>query len=158
MKRETIFLKTVVVLMGIPVLGICIFVLPVLGNFDEWIPKFAYLQYPFLIGMYTTALAFFFALYQALKLLSYIDKNNAFSDLSVKAIRIIKNCAITISCIYVLEMPIFVLMGDTDDSPGLVALGLVFMFASIVIAVFAAVLQKLLINAIEIKSENDLTV
>jgi hypothetical protein len=158
MKRETIFLKIVVVLMGIPVLGICIFVLPVLGDFEEWIPKFAYLQYPFLIGMYITAIAFFYALYQTLKLLSYIDKNNAFTDLSVKALKNIKTCAITISCLYVLEMPIFVLMGDADDSPGLVAVGLLIMFASIVIAVFAAVLQKLLINAIDIKSENDLTV
>ena len=33
-----------------------------------------------------------------------------------------------------------------------------FPFASIVIAVFAAVLQMLLKNAIDIKSENDLTI
>jgi len=31
-------------------------------------------------------------------------------------------------------------------------------FASLVVAVFAAVLQKLLKNAIDIKSENDLTI
>ncbi|MER2256900.1 MAG: DUF2975 domain-containing protein, partial [Priestia megaterium] len=36
--------------------------------------------------------------------------------------------------------------------------GLVVPFASLVIAVFAAVLQKLLQEAIHIKSENDLTV
>jgi len=37
-------------------------------------------------------------------------------------------------------------------------MGLVIIFASVVIAAFAALLQKLLQNAIEIKSENDLTV
>ena len=158
MKRETIFLKVVVVLLGLPVLALCIFAVPVLADFPEWLPKFAYLQYPFLSGVYGAAVAFFFALYQTLKLLSYIEKNHAFSDLSVKALKNIKQCAITISSLYVLEMPILLLMGDADDSPGIVAIGVVIIFASIVIAVFAAVLQKLLINAIDIKSENDLTV
>ncbi|WP_423784009.1 DUF2975 domain-containing protein [Francisella tularensis] len=37
-------------------------------------------------------------------------------------------------------------------------LGLVFIFATLIVGVFAAVLQKLLQNAIDIKNENDLTV
>ena len=158
MKRETLFLKVVVVLMGIPVLGLCIFGLPELADFEEWMPERAYLQYPFLIGMYATAVAFFFALYQTLRLLSYIDENNAFSVLSVKALKNIKYCAIAISILYVAEMPVIFLMAQTDDAPGLAALGLIIAFASFAVAVFAAVLQKLLKNAIDIKSENDLTV
>ena len=64
MKLETLFLKVVVILIGIPVLALCIF----------WVPGFAnYLHYAILIGVYATAITFFFALYQALKLLSYID-------------------------------------------------------------------------------------
>ncbi|WP_371326733.1 DUF2975 domain-containing protein [Psychrobacillus sp. OK028] len=42
--------------------------------------------------------------------------------------------------------------------PGVIFVGLVVPFASMMIAVFAAVLQKLLKNAIDIKSENDLTI
>ncbi|MGO4375941.1 DUF2975 domain-containing protein, partial [Paenibacillus sp. MCAF20] len=45
-----------------------------------------------------------------------------------------------------------------DDAPGIILVGMVLIFASLVIAVFAAVLQKLLKEAIDIKSENDLTV
>jgi hypothetical protein len=45
-----------------------------------------------------------------------------------------------------------------SGAPGGIVIGLVIIFASIVIAVFAAVLQKLLRNAIDIKSENDLTI
>jgi hypothetical protein len=55
-------------------------------------------------------------------------------------------------------MPYIVYVADKDDPPGATAIGLVIIVASCVIAVFAAVLQKLLQNAIEIKSENDLTV
>ena len=47
--------------------------------------------------------------------------------------------------------------GD-DDPAGFVAIGLILIFASSVIATAAAVLQKLLQNAVDIKSENDLTV
>ena len=159
MKRETLFLKVVIFLMVIPVLAVGIFVLPMLSSLvAEIMPRYAYLQYPFLIAMYATAVSYIVALYQALRLLNYIDKNTAFSELSVKALKNIKHCAITISSLYVLCMPIIFFMAEIDDAPGLAAMGLVITFGSFVIAVFAAVLQKLLKNAIDIKSENDLTV
>lgn len=159
MKRETLFLKMAVFLIGIPVLALCIFWLPWFANeAAEHYPKLAYLQYPTLIGVYVTAIMFFVALYMALRLLSYIDKNEAFSDLSVRALKNIKYCAIIISGVYVIGMPVFYLMADLDDAPGIIVIGMVIIFASFVIAVFAAVLQKLLKNAIDIKSENDLTV
>ncbi|MGA3677790.1 DUF2975 domain-containing protein [Lysinibacillus agricola] len=159
MKRETLLLKMAVFLIGIPVLALCIFWLPWFANeAAEHYPKLAYLQYPTLIGVYVTAIMFFVALYMALRLLSYIDKNEAFSDLSVRALKNIKYCAIIISGMYVIGMPLFYLMADLDDAPGIIVIGMVIIFASFVIAVFAAVLQKLLKNAIDIKSENDLTV
>lgn len=76
----------------------------------------------------------------------------------MRALRNIKNCAIAISGLYALGMPLFYLVADKDDAPGIIAIGMIIIFASIVIAVFAAVLQKLLKEAIDIKSENDLTV
>ena len=108
--------------------------------------------------MYASAIPFYFALYQAFKLLSYIDKNKAFSELSVKALKNIKYCAITISILYVVGLPLFYLIAEKDDAPGVIVVGLVIIFASMVIAVFAAVLQRLLQEAIDIKSENDLIV
>jgi len=60
--------------------------------------------------------------------------------------------------LYVVGMPLFYLIAEMDDAPGIILIGLVMIFAALVIAVFAAVLQKLLKNAIDIKSENDLTV
>lgn len=159
MKRETFFLKFVVVLMGLPVLALCIFLLPKIAEFfAELNPKLDFLQYPFLIGLYITAIVFFVALCHTLKLLSYIDKNQAFSELSVKALKNIKYCAITISALYVVFMPLIYLMAEVDDAPGGILIGMVIIFGCMVIAVFAAVLQKLLKNAIDIKSENDLTV
>lgn len=45
-----------------------------------------------------------------------------------------------------------------DDAQGLIVIGMIPPFTSVIIAVFAAVLQKLLKNAIDIKAENDLTI
>ncbi|MDD2234630.1 MAG: DUF2975 domain-containing protein [Desulfitobacteriaceae bacterium] len=157
MKRETLFLKIAVVLIGIPVLALCIIGLSLPASETAgYYP--AYLLYPLIIGMYAAAIPFFAALYQALRLLSFIDKNKAFSELSVSVLRKIKYCAATISILYVASLPLFFLMAQADDAPGIVIIGLVITFASIVIAVFAALLQKLLKSAIDIKSENDLTI
>ncbi|MEH7309058.1 DUF2975 domain-containing protein, partial [Neobacillus drentensis] len=148
-----------VILMGIPVLALCIFLVPEIANFAaELYPEHAYIKYLVFIDLYVAAIPFYFALYQAFKLLGYIDKQKAFSELSVKALMNIKKCAITISSLFVLGMPLFYLVAEADDAPGIIIIGLVLIFASMVIAVFAAVLQMLLKEAIDIKSENDLIV
>lgn len=154
MKRgSTLFLKGVIVLIGTAVLAVCVFALPrTIGTIDMSGYD------PILLGMYVPAIPFFLALYQALKLLIYIDKGKAFSELSVRSLNIIKYCAITISALYTAGLPYIFYVADKDDAPGVVAIGFIIIFASIVIATFAAVLQKLLQDALEIKSENDLTV
>lgn len=159
MKKETFFLKLAVFFIGLPILALCIFGLPwIAKDAAESSMKMAYVLYSILIVMYVTAIPFFTALYQAIKLLNYIDANNAFSELSVKALKNIKNCASIISILYVLIMPLFYIVGEVDDAPGVILIGMIFIFAPMVVAVFAAVLQKLLKNAIDIKNDNDLTI
>ncbi|MBG9832167.1 DUF2975 domain-containing protein [Bacillus wiedmannii] len=156
---STLFLKTAIILIGIPVFALCIFLIPNIGNYAaELYPDIAYIKYLILINLYATVIPFYFALYQAFKLVSYIDKGNAFSKLSVRALKKIKQCAVTISVLYVIGMPLFYLIAERDDAPGIIIIGMLLIFASMVIAVFAAVLQRLLKDAIDIKSENDLTV
>jgi hypothetical protein len=74
MKRgSTLFLKFVVSFIGVGVLALCIFVLPPLINWE----KIGYYR-PILLGLYVPAIPFFVALYQALNLLRYIDKDIVF--------------------------------------------------------------------------------
>lgn len=145
--------------MGIPVLALCIFAVPEIAEFAaELYPDMTFIKYLVLIDLYASAVPFYIALYQAFRLLGYIDRNKAFSELSVRVLKNIKYCAIVISGLYVAGLPLFYLMAEKDDAPGIIVIGLVIIFASLVIAVFAAVLQKLLQEAIELKLENDLTV
>ncbi|MFP3727981.1 DUF2975 domain-containing protein [Priestia filamentosa] len=160
-QSSTLFLKIAVFIIGIPVLALCIFWLPWLATKDaEAHPETAYLQYPFLIGTYITVTPFFIALYQSLKLLSYIDQNKVFSELSVRALNYIKYCAITISTLIVVGIisGFILIAGEGEDITGFISLGLMLIFASMVIAIFVTVLQRLLQKVVDIKSENDLIV
>uniref|UniRef100_UPI0028EB9449 DUF2975 domain-containing protein n=3 Tax=Paenibacillus TaxID=44249 RepID=UPI0028EB9449 len=65
---------------------------------------------------------------------------------------------IVISSLYFVMLPFVYVVAEKDDAPGLILMGMVPVFASLVIAVFSAVLQRLLQEAIDIKSENDLVV
>ena len=157
MKRETLFLRVAVILLGIPVVAFSAVALPMLMS-NPVNPAYAHLLYPMVLILYITVIPFFIALYQAFQLLNYIDKNQAFSEISVKALNKIKYCAITISALYIVMMPFTFFVAEKDDAPGLILFGMIPIFAAMVIAIFAAVLQKLLNNAILIKSETDLTI
>jgi hypothetical protein len=150
---STLFLQSVIFLIGLIVLYACVVGIPWLVG----APSLSGYD-PILLSLYIPAIPFFIALFQATKLLNYIDTNRAFSVLSVKAFRNIKLCAVGIAGFFALAMPYIFYVADKDDSPGALLIGLVIMFASLVIATFAAVLQKLVQNAVDIKAENDLTV
>ena len=156
MKRETIFLKIAVVIIGLPIAVVLLY----LAYDLIFVPKTKgfLLFIPMVAVMYLSAIPYFIALFQTTKLLSYIDQQLAFSYLSVDALKKIKHCAIAISVLFIVDLPFLFRIADIDDAPGIMLFSLIIIFASIVIAVFAAVLQKLLTNALVIKSENDLTI
>jgi MFS superfamily sulfate permease-like transporter len=111
MKKETFFLKAVVILIGLIILVPSIF----------WLPSFiGYLPYIVIVGVYITAIVFFFALYQTLKLLGYIENNKTFTKLAIKSLNYIKYCAFTISIIYVILLPLLYPIAESDDAPGII--------------------------------------
>ena len=150
---STLILKSAVLVIGLIVLALCIFALPT-GIKTTHVEGYR----PILLGMYVTVVPFFIALYHSLKLLSYIDNNKAFSDISVRALNSIKYSALIICGLYAAGMPYIYMVAEQDDAPGVILIGLVFVGTSLLVAVFAAVLQHLLKSAIDIKKENDLTV
>jgi hypothetical protein len=158
---STLFLKIVISVIGIVALAGMIRFPQTEGRAAN-LDLISIYKDPFIIYLYIASLPFFVALYQAIKLLGFVEKNKIFSQAAVEAVRNIKYCTIVFigfvaaAMAYILVM-VKVTNGD-DDPAGFVAIGLVIIFASAVIATSAAVFQKLLQNAVDIKSENDLTV
>jgi Protein of unknown function (DUF2975) len=158
MKQTTIlFLKSAVVLIGLVVLGLSIFGLPKLAAFSASSnPEFAYLKWPVMLGLFMTEIPFFLALYQSFRLLGLIENKDAFSEEAVEILGRIKLNALVITLLYV-SGALF-LFSQKALHPGVAIIGIVIIFTSVTIFVFAAVLQGLLSHALEFKFENDLIV
>jgi hypothetical protein len=158
MKRSSTFLQVVIVLIGIAALAFLLWEPRVEGRNVNATNFEIYFKDPFLAYAYTGSIAFFVALHQAFKLLGYIKRNKVFSLDSVKALRTIKYCALIIVAFIVGPVIYLFVVRPGDDIAGGVAMGLMIMFISSVVATAAAVFERLLQSAVDMKSENDLTV
>jgi len=159
MKRSsTIFLQVVIVLIGIVALALLLWE-PHLEGRNAHATNFEiYFKDPFLALVYIGSIPFFVALYQAFKVLGYAGQNKVFSQEAVEALRSIKFCALAIIGFVVIEEIIIMLNHGNEDAAGGVFMGVLITFGSIVIAAAAAMFERILQNAVDIKSENDLTV
>lgn len=122
----------------------------------DWVT--IYFRDPVLAYAYLASIPFFVALHQAHKLLGLIERDQVFSDQSVKAVKVIKYCALTLLGFVLIGVTYIILGVKDDDRAGPVALGIYIAFATVVIAAAAAIFQQLLNKAAELQSENDLTV
>jgi hypothetical protein len=158
MKRSSIiFLQAVVVLIGIGGLAFLLG-MPQLEGRNKNATQFeVYFKDPLLAYAYVASIPFFVALYQAFKVLGYAGQNHVFSPAAVKAFRTIKHCARALIGFVVLGV-FLTLLGESDDRPPIIVMGALATFVSIVISTSAAMFERILQNAVELKSENDLTV
>ena len=158
-KSSTIFLQVVIVLLGIGALALLLWEPWIEGvNADATTLSEIYFDDPFLALVYIGSIPFFIALYQAFKVLGYAGQNKVFSQAAVKALRTIKYCALTIIGFVVVEEIFIMLNHGNDDAAGGIMMGVFITFGSIIIATAAAMFERILQNAVDIKSENDLTV
>jgi hypothetical protein len=156
-RSSTAFLQSVVVLIGIGALALMLWEPHLEGRNAHATVFEVYFKDPFLAYAYLASIPFFVALYHGFKVLGYAGQNQVFSPAAVKALRTIKFCAIAMIG-FVAGAEIFILMADGEDRAGGVAMGVFIAFGSIVMATAAATFERILQNAVDLKSENDLTV
>ena len=157
-KGSTIFLQAVIVLIGIGALALLLWEPQIEGRNAHATNFEIYFKDPFLALVYVGSIPFFVALYQAFKVLGYAGQNKVFSQAAVKALRTIKYCALAIIGFVVVEEIFIMLNHGNDDPAGGVFMGILITFGSIVVATAAAMFERVLQKAVDIKSENDLTV
>jgi len=152
----TIFLQAVIVLIGIGALALMLWEPHLEGRNAHATLFEIYFKDPFLAYAYLASIPFFAALYQAFKVLGYVGQNKAFSQVTMKALWAMRFCAFAIIG-FVGVGELFIVLGDSDDRAGGVFLGILITFGSVVIAAAAAMFERVLENAVDIRSENDLT-
>jgi hypothetical protein len=158
MKRgATAFLRAVLVLIGVGALAFLLWEPHVEGRNAHATVFAIYFKDPFLAYVYVGSIPFFVGLYEAFKVLGNAGRDQEFSPSVVRSLRTIKHCA-TALIGFVALGEVFLFLNDSDDRAGGVAIGVFIIFASIVVATAMAVLERALQNAVDLKSENDLTI
>lgn len=159
MKRISIvFLQAVLVISALVALAVMIR-MPLLEGRAAHLDTLSVYLDPFIIYGYLASIAFFVALYKAFKLLGYIGQNKVFSQGSVNALRGIKYCAIILSILIVIAgLYIMIAHHEDDDPAGFLAICIVITSVCIIVATAAALFENILQKAIDMKSENDLTI
>ena len=159
MKRiSIIFLQIVLVLIGIVAVTLMIR-LPALEGRAEGLDVISIYSDPFILYGYATSIAFFIGLYKAFRLLGYIGQNRLFTLDSIHALKVIKYCAIIISASIVMAALYISFSHHPDDDPaGFIGMSVILTFIFITIATAVTVLERILQNAVDLKSENDLTI
>lgn len=156
-KGSTLFLKIVIVLIAIGVLaGLIMF--PQTEGRAAYLGLVDIYKDPLIIFVYIGSTPFFIGLYQAFKLLNLIDKGKAFSHGAITTFKNMKIASITLIGFIVAVLLLIRFKAPGEDAAGPTGLGIIVCLVTAVIGTAAAIFQKLLQNAVEIKSENDLTV
>ncbi|MGG0658505.1 DUF2975 domain-containing protein [Rummeliibacillus pycnus] len=152
-RGSTTFLKGIIFLAGIAVLALCIYWLPEFAIRDARVhPDTAYFLIPFLVCAYGFCITFSVMLYQAFKLLTYIERNNAFSELSLKSLKVIKKCTFAVIFFIVLGIVSLIVLSKVtgDDAAGPISLSLMGILVTSTVASIVSVLQKPIKNFLEI--------
>jgi len=157
-KIPTVFLQAVLVLIGVVAIVLLV-TFPLTEGRAKNLDIVSIYADPFILYAYGASIAFFTALYNAFRLLGYIGQNRVFSHPAVRTLTNIKRCALLLGLLIV-GAGVFIRLNHSqgDDPAGFLAMCIVTTFASIVVATAAAVFERILQNAVDMKTENDLTV
>lgn len=152
-RTSAIFLQIVIVLIGIGALALMLWEPHLEGRNAHATVFEIYFHDPFLAYAYTASIAFFVALFQAYKLLGYVGHDRLFSLNSVKALRTIKYCAITLVTMIAGALAyLMIAIRGRDDIAGGVAMGLAMIVISSVIAAAAGLFERSLQNAMNLRA------
>lgn len=152
----TIFLQAVIVLIGIGALAFMLWE-PHVEGVNAHATLFQMYCNSFVVYAFVGSIPFFAALYQTFKVLGYVRQNKTFSQATVNSLRIIKYCALALIG-FVAVSVIFMIGGDREDRPAGLFMRILVTFPSIIVASAAAIFERIFQNAVDLKSENDLTV
>lgn len=155
--RYVQFLKAVLVLFGVGLALFAVFLLPVFAErAARYYAELAYLKLPILIFVYCTAVPFYAALHQGVRICDSILKTDPFSRENQKAFSRAGFCALFASIMYAVGTAVMAAL--QVQRPIVYAVGILIACCAMIVALLCAVLNQLLARAIELREENELTV
>lgn len=156
-KNYVIFLKAVLILFGVGLLAFAVFLLPKFAEMAaDYYTELRYLKLPGLIFVYCSAVPFYVALFQGVRICDSILQSDPFSRKNRKAFSIAGICALVVTLMYYAGTVTLVFL--QVEHLIIYIVGVLIGSCALIFALLCAVLDQLLAKAIEIREENDLTV
>jgi Protein of unknown function (DUF3036). len=117
-----------------------------------------FLQITTSIALYATCLVVFVISFYLFRIFHLIDQRNFFTQTALHFVRVVRYLFITASITLMGILPFVYYNADKGDAPGLIFIALAFVLVPLAIAAFISVMEKILINSIKFKQENELTI
>ena len=157
-KLSIIFLQFVIIFIGILSLFILIR-FPMLEGRAVNLNFYEIYTDPFIIYSYLSSVFYFIGLYQGFILLSQISHDNLFSVVSVRIVNNIKYCSYILGLLIIFGAIYIRFFNNPNDDPaGFLALSMIMTLIFSAIGTTALIFKRSIQKAIELKSENDLTI
>lgn len=159
MKLKTFWLQGALVLVDLGVFVLGVFVFPHLpASLQGEFSLSPLLSLIFTGGIYLSAIAFYFASYEAWKILKNVASFSKFSKQTAIALRKMKWEIFAMSLSYCLLLPTFYIIGDIEDAPGIILFSGAIVVFPLLMSLFLGVLQELFERATLLQEENDATI
>ena len=144
-KLNAYVLSGLLIFIGFIIFLMCTFVLPSIANeVVHHSPEVAHLQYPILLGMYATAIPFFYAIYATIGIIYIAERESIFAEKIKLYLKQITLCATTIIILYIVG---FTILDVSKALPPIVAiLGIVIIVVSSIVATAAIFIKNVLTN------------
>ena len=167
MFKSTMLMKLLLVFVGAIVLFFVAMLTPeffreatrIASEIKNQVPLLAVVNYWFIGGIYACLLTFIAMLGNSFRIVQLIERQQAFSTTTTQRLKWVRNSAfLTCLCFMVGIMPMIYSMAKLNDAPGVVIIGFIIGLAPMIIALVAAIINKVLIEAIAYKTDSELTV
>ncbi len=142
-KLNAYVLSGLLIFIGLIIFLMCVFVLPsIAADVVRHSPEVAHLQYPILLGMYATAIPFFYAIYASIGIIFIAERKSIYAGEIKHYLKQISYCAVTIISLYIFG---FTILDVSNALPPIVAvLGIVIIVVSSIVATGALFIRKVL--------------
>lgn len=130
MSVHSIFLRIITVFMALIAIGICFFVLPfILSGFVEIRPELEWYGYIAVVMLYISALLVLNASYLVFRLIGEFNKE----EFMISRFKMIQWNALGVAVCSLIATPMFFIIGDFDDAPGVMLVSILYTGGALVV-------------------------
>lgn len=151
------WLRIIILIAALIGILLCFLIAPLVGKQVTVIePALSQIFWPFLLFIWLTAIPFFLALWQCLKIIRNVAADNSFCQANARSLTLISRLALVECAFYVAAAATLAIANIFY--PGFMVMIVVIIFCAIAITMAAAMLSHLVLKASLMKAEQDLTV